>query len=207
MLAELAYDGAERLRALVQRLLLRSQASSQPGLGYVAPPLDGVWATAPYLHNGSVPTLAALLDTDARPTYWRFDGAEPDYDQTALGWDLSRLAQGREQFASLEEQKWVYDTTRPGFGNQGHDFGDELSDDERGALLGIPEDALTPTDPTPIPRSHRERTPSNATIRPPHPIPTRPDPLPLPCSCWQPRRRRQPVTKATITRRSKACRC
>jgi hypothetical protein len=36
------------------------------------------------------------------------------------------LSEGREQFASLEEQKWVYDTTRRGYGNQGHDFGDLL---------------------------------------------------------------------------------
>jgi hypothetical protein len=110
-------------------------AESQPGLGYVAPPLDGVWATAPYLHNGSVPTLAALLDTRARPTYWRFDGAEPAYDETRVGWAHHTLEQGREQFASLDEQKWVYDTTRPGFGNQGHDFGDILDDGERRALI------------------------------------------------------------------------
>ncbi len=35
--------------------------------GYQAPPLDGIWATAPYLHNGSVPTLDALLDSSSRP--------------------------------------------------------------------------------------------------------------------------------------------
>jgi len=34
-------------------------------IGRADPPLDGIWATAPYLHNGSVPTLAALLDSDA----------------------------------------------------------------------------------------------------------------------------------------------
>ena len=34
-------------------------------VGYQAPPLDGIWATAPYLHNGSVPTLHALLDRRA----------------------------------------------------------------------------------------------------------------------------------------------
>ena len=36
-------------------------------VGYQAPPLDGIWATAPYLHNGSVPTLAALLQSSSRP--------------------------------------------------------------------------------------------------------------------------------------------
>ena len=36
-------------------------------VGYQAPPLDGIWATAPYLHNGSVPTLHALLQSSTRP--------------------------------------------------------------------------------------------------------------------------------------------
>jgi mono/diheme cytochrome c family protein len=135
MLAQLAYHDGERFVRWFNASFYGAGASSQPALGYVAPPLDGVWATAPYLHNGSVPTLAALLDTESRPTRWRFDGDAPAYDQTELGWIYHSLSQGREQFASLEEQKWVYDTTRPGFNNQGHDFGDVLSDDERGALL------------------------------------------------------------------------
>ncbi len=40
-------------------------------IGYQAPPLYGVWATAPYLHNGSVPTLAQLLDSSSRPQIWQ----------------------------------------------------------------------------------------------------------------------------------------
>jgi len=36
-------------------------------IGYQAPPLDGIWASAPYLHNGSVPTLHALLKSSTRP--------------------------------------------------------------------------------------------------------------------------------------------
>ena len=87
------------------------------------------------IRDGSVPTLAALLDTRARPTYWRFDGAKPDYDETQVGWAHRALEQGREQFASLGEQKRVCDATRPGFGNQGHDFGDVLDDGERRALI------------------------------------------------------------------------
>jgi hypothetical protein len=79
--------------------------------------------------------VAAMLDTGARPTYWRFDGAEPAYDQAQVGWSYRSLKQGREQFASLDEQKWVYDTTRRGYGNGGHDFGDVLNADERLALL------------------------------------------------------------------------
>ena len=48
----------------------------QPSEGYIAPPLDGVWATAPYLHNGSVPTLEDLLNSQAKThllaAKWRF---------------------------------------------------------------------------------------------------------------------------------------
>jgi mono/diheme cytochrome c family protein len=135
LMAEKAYRHADRFSRWFNASFYGRNADSRPGLGYVAPPLDGVWATAPYLHNGSVPTLAALLDTAVRPTYWRFDGAEPDYDPQALGWRYRRLEQGREAYASLDRQKWVYDTTGPGYGNQGHDFGDALDDGERRALL------------------------------------------------------------------------
>ncbi len=43
----------------------------QDVIGYQAPPLYGVWATAPYLHNGSVPTLEQLLDSSQRPAIWQ----------------------------------------------------------------------------------------------------------------------------------------
>ncbi len=134
-MAEVAVEGADDYIRWFETSFYGRHGDAVPGRGYVAPPLDGVWATAPYLHNGSVPSIAALLDSAARPTYWRHDGAEPEYDQAALGWKHRELDQGREQFASLEEQKWVYDTTRVGYGNQGHDFGDELTDEERAALI------------------------------------------------------------------------
>src|SRR3954466_7506420 len=41
---------------------------------YVAPPLAGVWATAPYLHNGSVPTLWHLMHPAERPTAFDVGG-------------------------------------------------------------------------------------------------------------------------------------
>jgi hypothetical protein len=40
-----------------------------PYKGYIAPPLDGIWITAPYLHNGSVPALEAVLNSKLRPAY------------------------------------------------------------------------------------------------------------------------------------------
>lgn len=77
----------------------------QPGLcgwqkdviGYQAPPLYGVWATAPYFHNGAVPTVEAVLDSSKRHTIWQrnlrsegpvtgFDQRLEAYDEQAMGW-------------------------------------------------------------------------------------------------------------------------
>ena len=106
-----------------------------PALGYVAPPLDGVWATAPYLHNGSVPTLAALLESSARPRYWTRTFDTSDYDREAVGWRHTPLAAGQEAAASEEERVRIYDTTRLGYDNRGHTFGDPLSPGDRAALI------------------------------------------------------------------------
>src|SRR5581483_6462255 len=74
-----------------------------PKQGYVAPPLDGIWATAPYLHNGSVPTLAALLDSSKRPQFWSRSFDSNDYDQTNVGWNFTVQSAGGD--------KSIYDTT------------------------------------------------------------------------------------------------
>jgi len=95
--------------------------------GYVAPPLDGVWVTAPYLHNGSVPTIEGVLNSSIRPTYWSRDFENPDYDYSALGWKYdSTRSQGNKK---------VYNTTLPGYGNYGHYFGDKLSIEERRSVI------------------------------------------------------------------------
>lgn len=103
--------------------------------GYVAPPLDGVWATAPYLHNGSVPTLAALLESSTRPTYWTRTHDSTDYDQATLGWRFTELDHGQSAEEDERMRTRIYDTTQLGYSNQGHTFGDELTADERLALL------------------------------------------------------------------------
>ena len=95
--------------------------------GYVAPPLDGVWATAPYLHNGSVPTLEDLLNSTERPVFWKRTFTDTDYDFTKIGWNYSV-----ETSASSTA---VYNTTLSGYGNSGHTFGDKLSSDERTSLI------------------------------------------------------------------------
>jgi mono/diheme cytochrome c family protein len=102
-------------------------ARLEPFDGYIAPPLDGIWITAPYLHNGSVPTLEAMLNSKLRPAYWSRDFNNPDYDYVGIGWKFSR-EQGPRGTT-------VYNTTLPGYGNYGHTYGDKLSDKERRALL------------------------------------------------------------------------
>jgi mono/diheme cytochrome c family protein len=107
-----------------------------PAPGYIAPPLDGVWATAPYLHNGSVPTIETLLNSRRRPKFWSrrsFDST--DYDQRSLGWRYVELHDGKAGAKDAEERKRIYDTTLTGYSNQGHTFGDELTDEERKAIL------------------------------------------------------------------------
>jgi mono/diheme cytochrome c family protein len=73
---------AERFIRWFNQSFYGQGAEARPAPGYVAPPLDGVWATAPYLHNASVPTIAALLDSSTRPTYWRLRPDPREYDQT-----------------------------------------------------------------------------------------------------------------------------
>lgn len=102
----------------------------EPGEGYVAPPLDGVWATAPYFHNGSVPNLAAVLDSSLRHPRTRIVRGSAAYDLTVVGWP-------NEAAPADETGKYVYDTAHAGYSNAGHTFGDRLSADERRALLEL----------------------------------------------------------------------
>lgn len=102
--------------------------------GYQAPPLDGIWATAPYFHNGSVPTLAGVLNSKARPTRFTrsFGTGREDYDTENVGWRYRRT--DAEPSNAFERRK-IYDTTQPGRGNGGHEYGDHFSDADRRALI------------------------------------------------------------------------
>jgi mono/diheme cytochrome c family protein len=105
--------------------------------GYQAPPLDGIWATAPYLHNGSVPTLHHLLSSKTRPMIFTrsYQTDAASYDKEHVGWKVQVLQQGADPTLPLHEQRKVYDTRLPGRSNAGHTFGDSLSEDERRALI------------------------------------------------------------------------
>jgi len=103
-------------------------ARLEPSDGYIAPPLDGIWMTAPYLHNGSVPTLEALLDSRQRPVRWVRDFAHPQYDYVKVGWKYVMDTAGKRPTD-------VYNTALPGYGNYGHTFGDRLSAADRKAII------------------------------------------------------------------------
>lgn len=104
---------------------------------YVAPPLRGVWASAPYFHNGSVPTLAGVLDSTSRPAFFRVRGTSAaEYDEVNVGLKVDVLTAAPASPSAADRAR-VYDTTQPGLHNTGHPFGDSLSADERTDLLAF----------------------------------------------------------------------
>lgn len=98
--------------------------------GYVPPPLDGIWARYPYLHNHSVPTLCHLLSPeDERPeSFWMGPSNDPATDFTAdcVGYPTGDAIP--EPWKEVPDA--FFDTTTPGLSNQGHtDFLTDASGD------------------------------------------------------------------------------
>jgi hypothetical protein len=102
-------------------------------LAYKVRPLNGIWATPPYLHNGSVPTLYALLSpVEERPKSFYLGNRE--YDPVNVGYRVDEFPGG-----------FSLDTSKRGNRNSGHEFastsgregviGRHLSPDERRALV------------------------------------------------------------------------
>jgi len=101
--------------------------------GYVAPPLDGIWASAPYFHNGSVPTLWHVLHPDERPVVWK--RTSTGYDEPRVGLEIetgTELPPGK--LPAAERRRW-FDTRKPGKSAAGHDFPAALTDAEKTAVL------------------------------------------------------------------------
>jgi hypothetical protein len=94
--------------------------------GYVAQPLDGLWLRAPYLHNGSVPYLAELLEPVERRTK-TFRRGHTVYDAARIGF----VAEG----VDAERSGTLLDTTLPGNSNVGHLYGLDLPAEKKKALL------------------------------------------------------------------------
>ena len=95
--------------------------------GYANHPLDGIWLRAPYLHNGSVPTLRDLLDpASERPkTFYR---GYDVYDPVRVGFVTNvREENGRAYF--------LFDTSQPGNSDSGHEYGTGLPSDDKRAIV------------------------------------------------------------------------
>jgi len=101
--------------------------------GYVAPPLDGVWATAPYFHNGSVPTLWHVLHPSNRPSVWR--RTPTGYDKEHVGLEIEQSQFMPSGDLSPAERRAWFDTQKFGKSAVGHDFPSVLSEHEKEAVL------------------------------------------------------------------------
>ncbi len=95
--------------------------------GYLTGLLDGIWLRAPYLHNGSVPTLRDLLKPAAqRPTMF-FRGNDT-FDKAGVGFVSTIPSEGSTEFMKFE-------TARAGNSNRGHEYGTHLSQADQDAVL------------------------------------------------------------------------
>lgn len=90
---------------------------------YKARPLEGIWATAPYLHNGSVPNLMELL-TRPELRVPQFSVGSREFDFTNVGFA-----------SSLGTGSFVFDTSIPGNRNTGHEYGIDLNVEEKKDLI------------------------------------------------------------------------
>ena len=104
----------------------------------MASPLTGLWATAPYLHNGSVPTVLDLLSPpEKRPAryYRRPSTALSEFDPDKLGWKVVDCATAPCSPAELPYPRMIFDTSRRGLGNGGHTWGVDLTPEEKKDLI------------------------------------------------------------------------
>ena len=122
--------GAVAVAPTRENRLKRCMTEANRLLGYRARPLTGIWATAPYLHNGSVPTLwDLLLPPDQRPT--AFNLGSRDFDPVKVGYVTGSSPANSFRFVARDANGPV-----AGNSNAGHDYGNAgLSDADRWALI------------------------------------------------------------------------
>ncbi len=108
----------------------RDTMTATGGPVYPGRPLEGIWATAPYLHNGSVPTLYHLLLPAAkRPQTFVVGSQEFDPKSVGFVWEAGRAK------TTAGKPLFTLDTTIKGNLNTGHEYGTNLPDDDRWALV------------------------------------------------------------------------
>jgi hypothetical protein len=121
----------------INRYGAQGDVIADPG-GYLAPPLRGIWASAPYFHNGSVPTLWHVLHPEQRPLVWRHpdagaSGSQYDFDRVGL--DVETLAEWPSPRPGAAQRRRYFDTRRFGKSSAGHDFPSELTAAQRDEVL------------------------------------------------------------------------
>ena len=117
-----------RLKAKVlERLnnMFRKPATADPGVAYESRVLYGIWATAPYLHNGSVPNLWELLKP-ANERKASFSVGSRMFDPKNVGYATDQTPFASGAFTA---------DPAVGNGNGGHEYGTGLSEDQRWDLL------------------------------------------------------------------------
>jgi hypothetical protein len=116
---------ADRFNKFLAELDLSGyQAPPEPAIRstqqYWAPGLAGVWARSPYLHNGSVRTMQQLLTAPANRAAIFHRGSNV-YDTAQMGY--------------ADDGIYVFDASEPGNSNAGHNFGTNLSDEQKRQLI------------------------------------------------------------------------
>lgn len=105
------------------------EVSKKALLAYKARPLNGVWSSAPFLHNGSVPNLYQLL-LPAKDRVKQFYFGSMEFDPKNVGYEMTQM-----------NEAFLFDTTLPGNSNAGHEYGagyggkPALTEQERWALI------------------------------------------------------------------------
>jgi mono/diheme cytochrome c family protein len=103
----------------------------QAGAGYKARPLNGIWATAPFLHNGSVATLDDLLrPADERPRFVQLGDLR--FDAQKVGLAQPELTD--PSYPPYQDGLFIMDTSLPGNLNKGHSFGVGADGDTTGVI-------------------------------------------------------------------------
>ncbi len=105
------------------------------GAGYKSRHLAGVWATAPYLHNGSVPNLWELLQSpEKRPKIFNVQTREFDPKLVGFKYKRDRNFLGKLKSCKKGEERCL-DTSLSGNSNAGHNYGTDLQDSDKWALI------------------------------------------------------------------------
>jgi hypothetical protein len=139
-------DFVDSISPLLKKIINANGGQTAPGMAwrttraYGARPLVAVWASAPYLHNNSVPTIYDLLLPAAqRPV--AFAVGHREYDPVKLGY-VATAPNAPFKFESKKDGAWVDGNRNDG--HSGPEYGTDLTDDERYQLIEFLKANLDP---------------------------------------------------------------